>query len=554
MSQLAVVVERSVFFMNTTNSELITALYCRFSKDDYQLDDNISIVHQKQILLEYAEKQGFPNPQFYIDDGYTGTNFNRPDFRRMIDDIKAGKIGIVITKDLSRFGREYTQTGAYIEIVFPLYSVRYIAIGDDVDTALGDAGGNEMMPFKNVFNEHYSRECSKKIKAVINFKGNAGKHLANTPPYGYIKNPENKEEWILDEVAAPIVAEIFKMLLGGTSVTDIAYSLEVRKVLTPTAHKQHYGIVKATVPVPKEKRYKWSPETVGNIIDNEAYMGITVNFKTHSVSFKNKTRIKNDRSEQKVFDDTHPAIVDKETWGLAQGRRRTRQRPTKMGELNMLSGYLYCADCGSRMTLHRAVGKSYEYYYCSKYRAKSKSHECTSHIVRADVVEKLLLENIRSVVAFVRGYENEFVKLVSSSTNTEQGKQIKALNKSIAKAQKRLTELENNIAALYEDKVAGAITVDMFNQLSRKFTDEQTELKASLSNDTATLSEVEQTKADVGKFVKTVKQYTEINELTPELLAEFINKVLIHQSDKSSGKRKQQIDIYFKGVGKVELA
>lgn len=538
--------------MNTTNSELITALYCRFSKDDYQLNDNISIVHQKQMLLEYAEEKGFPNPQFYIDDGYTGANFNRPDFQRMMEDIKAGKISTVITKDLSRFGREYAQTGAYIEIVFPLYSVRYIAMSDDVDTAL-NTGGNEMMPFKNVFNDHYSRECSKKVKAVLNFKGNAGKHLANTPPYGYVKNPDNKEEWMLDEVAAPIVAEIFRLFLGGTGVSKIASILCDRKVLIPTAHKQHYGIVKTVNPVAKDKLYSWNYDTVKVIIDNEAYMGVTVNFKTRNVSVKNKKRVKNDKSEQKVFEDTHPAIVDKETWGLAQGLRRTRHRPTKMGEMNMLSGYLYCADCGARMTVQRQIDREREYFRCGTYKAH-KSTECTSHLVRTDVVECLVLESIKSVVSFVHEYEDDFVKLVSNSTNTEQSKQIKALNKSIAKAQKRLTELENNIAALYEDKVAGAITVDMFNQLSRKFTDEQTELKASLSNDTAMLSEVEQTKADIGKFIKTVKQYTEINELTPELLAEFIDKVIVYQADKSNGKRKQQIDIYFKGVGKVELA
>lgn len=221
-----------------------------------------------------------------------------------MEDIKAGKISTVITKDLSRFGREYTQTGAYIEMVFPMYDVRYIAIGDDVDTAFGDVGGNEMMPFKNVFNEWYARECSKKIKAIINFKGNAGKHLANTPPYGYIKNPVNKEEWILDEVAAPVVAEIFRLFMSGVSISKIARTLEAKKILTPQAHKEHYGIVKAASPVPKEKRFKWNVDTVGAIIDNEAYMGITINFKSRSISFKNKARVANDKSAQKVL-DTH---------------------------------------------------------------------------------------------------------------------------------------------------------------------------------------------------------------------------------------------------------
>ncbi|MDE6732293.1 MAG: recombinase family protein [Oscillospiraceae bacterium] len=300
-------------------------------------------------------------------------------------------------------------------MVFPLYDVRYIATNDNVDTARDD---NEMMAFRNLCNDRYAHECSKKTKAVINYKGKAGMHLANTPPYGYIKNPEDTEEWILDEAAATIVAEIFRLFLSGTGIANIARILCERKVLTPQAHKQHYGIVKATSPVPKQKQFFGNVDTVGAIIDNEAYMGITVNFKSHSISFKNKKRIKNDKSAQKVFEDTHHAIVDKETWRLAQGLRRTRHRPTDMGELNMLSGYLYCADCGARMTLMRTIGKKYEYYYCGKYRAKSNSSECTSHLVRADVVETLLLENIRAIAAFVNEYEDEFVTMVRATPQT----------------------------------------------------------------------------------------------------------------------------------------
>ncbi len=536
--------------MNNTSSEQITALYCRLSQDDELKGESNSITHQKEILSKYAEDNNFPNPQFYVDDGYTGTNFNRPAFKEMIEDIEAGKISTVITKDLSRFGREHIEMDKYIELVFPIYEVRYIAISDNVDTAYGE---NEMMQFQNLFNEKYARDCSKKNKLVINHKGNAGKHLANTPPYGYIKNPENKEEWILDEVAAPIVAEIFAMFIGGKGVTEIARTLTARKVLTPHAHKQHYGIVKTSSPAPKEKRYLWLPEAITAIIENEAYVGATVNFKTRSISFKNKKRVPNDKSEQKVFENTHPAIVDKETWELAQGLCHKRRRPTKMGEMNMLSGYLYCSDCGARMTLMRALNKKNEYYYCGRYRTYEHKDVCTSHIVRADIVERLVLQNIKAVAAFVNEYEDEFVKMVSNTTNTEQNRQIKSLNKRIAETQTRLTKLENIVSSLYEDKVAGNIDVEVFNQLSRKYMGEQTELKQSFEDDTATLSEISQQKVDIDKFVKSVKKYTEINELTPELLAEFIDKVIVHQADKSSGKRKQQIDIFFKTVGKVDL-
>lgn len=531
-----------------TNSEQITALYCRLSKDDELQGESNSITNQKKMLSKYAEEHDFPNTQFYVDDGYTGTNFNRPDFIRMLEDIKAGKINTVITKDLSRFGRDYLMTGQYIEMVFPVYDVRYIAINDNTDTFYGE---NEMMVFKNVLNDLYARDISKKVIATIKTNGNAGEHLAAVPPYGYVKNPENRREWILDEVAAPIVAEIFRLYVGGTSITNITYLLSERKVLVPRAHRQYYGLTKTTSPVPEAQRYLWQCGTIEAILTNEVYTGTTVNFKTRSVSFKNKKRVKNDLSNRKIFENTHPAIVSKDTWTIAQERRHKRNRPTKMGDLNKLSGYLYCADCGARMTLMRATEKRYEYFYCGTYRAFSKQGGCTSHIVRADIIEKLLLDHIKAVSEFVKRFEDEFVKLVSSSTNTEQNKQLKALNKSIAKANKRLTELDTLIANLYEDKVSGEITIEMFNQISKKFTDEQNELKQTVNAQNELLAELGEYKANTDTFLKSVKKFTEITELTPEILGEFIEKVLIYDKDKAT--RTQQIDIYFRGIGKVDI-
>lgn len=536
--------------MNNTSSETITALYCRLSRDDEIQGESNSITHQKEILLKHAEDNNFPNPQFYVDDGYTGTNFKRPDFQRMIEDIKLGKVSTVITKDLSRFGREHIEMDKYIELVFPLYEVRYIALFDNVDTAKGE---NEMMQLQNIFNEKYARDCSKKGKVIIEHKGNAGKHLASTPPYGYIKNPDNKEEWILDDIAAPIVAEIFNLFLGGTSIASIARTLRERKILAPRAHKQYYGIIKSASPVLEENKYLWRIEAVKQIIDNRAYTGATVNFLTRSISFKNKNRVKTDKSAQKVFENTHPAIVDKDTWELAQGLRHKRRRPTKMGEMNKLSGYVYCADCGARMTLQRAVNNKYEYFICGRYRTFVTRDNCTSHTVRSNVLESLVLANIKAVSAFVKEYEDEFVAMIRNTTNAEQSKQTKALNKSIAKAKKRLTELDNIIANLFEEKVAGGISIEMFNQLSKKFVSEQAELKRAYEVDTSMLSAISEREVDIERFIKTVRKYTEITELTPELLTEFIDKVIVHQADKSSGKRTQQIDIYFKTVGKIDL-
>lgn len=531
-----------------TNSEQITALYCRLSKDDELQGESNSITNQKKMLIKYAEEHNFVNPQFYVDDGYSGTNYNRPDFIRMMTDIKAGRVGIVITKDLSRLGRDYLMTGQYIEVIFPVYDVRYIAINDNTDTLYGE---NEMTVFKNVLNDLYARDISKKIMATFKTNGNAGEHLAAVPPYGYIKNPDNKKEWILDEVAAPIVAEIFRLYVGGTSITNITYLLSERKVLVPRAHRQHYGLTKITSPVPETQRCLWQCGTIEAILTNEVYIGTTVNFKTRSVSFKNKKRVKNDLSERKVFENTHPAIVNKDTWLIAQERRHKRNRPTKMGNLNKLSGCLYCADCGARMTLMRSTQKRYEYFYCGTYRAFSKQGGCTSHIVRADIIEKLLLEQIRTISDFVRRFENDFVKLVSNSTSAEQNRQLKALNKGIAKADKRLKELDTLIAHLYEDKVSGVITGDMFNRLSRKFTDEQTELKQAAEQQNQQLRELGEHKVNADKFIDTVRKYTEITELTPEILGEFIEKVLIYDKDKVT--HTQQIDIYFRGIGKVEI-
>lgn len=533
-----------------TNSEQITALYWRLSKDDELQGESNSITNQKKMLSKYAEEHDFPNTQFYVDDGFSGTNFNRADFQRMLEGVKKGFVKTIIVKDLSRFGRNYLQAGMYLEEVFPANDVRFISISEAYDSANGDS---DYLPYCNIANEYYAKRTSRAVKASLKLKGNSGEHITSVPPYGYKTNPENKKEWILDEVAAPIVAEIYRLYLGGTSLANIACKFCEQKVLSPRAHKQHYGLTKVTVPIPQEKMYLWHPETIKAIIVNEVYIGTTVNFKTYSVSYKLKKRIQNDMSDRKVFENTHSAIVDKETWELAQLRRKKRHRATKMGNVNMLSGYLYCADCGARMTLIRAASKQYEYFYCGAYRAYSKQCGCTSHIIRADIVEKLLLEHIRAVSEFVKRFEDEFVKLVSSSTNTEQNKQLKALNKSIAKANKRLTELDTLIANLYEDKVLWEITVEMFNRLSQKFTDEQAELKQNVAAQTEQLSALSEHKSNTDKFINSVRKYTEITQLTPEILGEFIEKIIVHEADKSNGERTQQIDIYFKGIGKVDI-
>lgn len=313
-----------------TNSEQITALYCRLSKDDELQGESNSITNQKKMLIKYAEEHNFVNPQFYVDDGYSGTNFNRTDFQRMLDGVKKGFVKTIIVKDLSRFGRNYLQVGMYLEEVFPTNDVRFISISEAYDSANGDS---DYLPYCNIANEYYAKRTSRAVKASLKLKGNSGEHITSIPPYGYKVNPENKKEWILDEIAAPVVAEIFKLYLGGVSLAGIAHMLYERKVISPRAHKQYYGFNRITVPIPGERMYLWCPETIKAMIVNEVYTGTTVNFKTYSVSYKLKKRIQNDISERRVFENTHPAIVDKETWELAQLRRRKRHRATKMGNI-----------------------------------------------------------------------------------------------------------------------------------------------------------------------------------------------------------------------------
>ena len=529
------------------NQEEITALYCRLSQDDKQEGDSNSIINQKKILKKYALDRGYTNIQFYIDDGVSGTTFNRAGFQSMIADVEAGKVKRVIVKDMSRLGRDYLQVGMYTEIFFPEHDVHFIAVNDGVDSNQED---NEFTPFRNIINEWYAKDTSKKIRAVKRSKGMAGEHIGSHPPYGYMKNPENKKEWIIDEEAAEVVREIFRLCVGGYGPTRIAHILTERKILCPT----YYALEKGGKPrtaLPADK-YTWNGPVVAKILDRMDYLGHTVNFKTHVKSYKVHKTIYNSPDQWKVFEGTHEAIIDKETFEIVQKIRAGKRRPTRMGEMPMFSGLLYCADCGRKLSFHRKADEPAEkhHYLCENYR--SDTANCTMHYIRNVVVERIVLENLKEVIQYVSNYEDEFVQMIMDSDMRQRNRELAQKKKRLAEIQKRIGELDTIFQRIYEDNIIGKLSDERFMKMSKGYEDEQHTLQTEANEIQSELQQEEKKSVDVKRFLAIVKKYTDLTELTPEILREFIDKIIVHAPDKSSGRRLQEIEIIYNHIGEFD--
>ena len=523
----------------------ITALYCRLSQDDGNVGDSDSIINQKKILAEYAERNGYTPYQFYIDDGFSGTNFERPQFKQMIEDAKKGTVKRIICKDLSRFGRDYIKVGLYTEFIFPDKDIHFIAVNDDVDSNVQK--DNDLAPFKNLFNEWYARDTSKKIKAVKKAKGLAGEHMSCVAPYGYRKNPDNPKEWLIDEESAEVVREIFRLCVDGYGPRRIANILTERKILIPSAYALEKGYaVRNNIP---KNPCQWSSTVVVDILERMDYLGHTVNFKTHRKSYKQKKKIENDKSEWKIFENTHEPIIDKSTFDIVQKIRANRKRPTKMGEMPMFSGILYCADCGKKLSFHRRANDpdTKHNFVCSNYR--SDTHNCSMHYIRNVVVEQLVLENLREVVSYVKAYEDEFVQMVMDADIKQKSKELAKKKRVLSDKEKRYTQLDGLFQRIYEDNVSGKLSDERFVKLSQGYEAEQKELQSEIETLRMELSQEEQQNVNVKSFLSTVKKYTEIPELTPEIVHEFIDRIIVHEADKSSGKRKQEIEIIYNHIG-----
>lgn len=531
----------------------VTALYCRLSRDDELQGDSNSIINQKKILQKYALDHGWKNIRFYIDDGISGTTFNRPGFQEMIADIEAGIVKRVIIKDMSRLGRDYLQVGMYTEIMFPEHDVHFIAVNDGVDSKQGD---NEFTPFRNIINEWYAKDTSKKIRAVMKVKGNAGEHLTTNAPYGYMKDPANPKQWVRDNDAANVVYDIGLYVMDGYGPSQIARLLKQRKILTPAAYYESKGIncnVK-----PQDDPYGWNASTVAHILDRwREYLGHTVNFKTTKKSYKSKKKIQNPESEWVIFENTHEPIWTESIADAVRLARQTRRRPTKMGEMGMFSGMMFCADCGSIMYQCRATGfrREQEYYLCAGYR-KSRDICGSTHSIRTVILEELILQNLCKVVSYAREQEDQFVKMVMDMDEKERSKGLAKKKKLLTDAEKRISELDRIFKHLYEDNITGKLTDERFKKLSADYEAEQAALQTQANSLREEIQEEESKCANVERFLSIVRKYTEIPELTPHILHEFVEKIVVHAATDPHSKtnRKQEVDIYYKGIGILEMS
>ncbi len=510
----------------------ITALYCRLSQDDMLEGESNSITNQKEILLKYAQDNCFPNPQFYVDDGFSGTNFNRPDFQRMIADMENDKIGIIITKDLSRLGREYLMTGQYIELIFPDHDVRYIAINDNVDTAKSI---DDMMVFRNIFNDFYAKDVSRKVRAVFKAKGQSGKPLATNPPYGYKKFESDKNAWVIDESAAEVVRRIFKMCIEGNGPRQIARTLNAEKIPTPSIHSRGNGLK------------QWDHRSVCDILERLEYVGHTVNFKTTKKSYKCNKRIDLPKENWQVFENTHEPIITRHDYDLVQQLRESKRRPQKQrSEPNPFSGIVYCADCGKKLYIsgRRQESKSNESLRCSTY--SRHCDECSAHYIRTCILGEIVLSEINKLLGAVRNDEDGFVERSMEQSAASHLDEVKKAKRLISKDERRIEELERLFTRLYEDNVLGKIDDERFSQMSANYTDEQKKLKDEVAKLNSLVEAKEQKSSDIFHFLHVVRRYEHISELTPKLIHEFVEKIVVHEADKSSGHREQEVEIYFR--------
>lgn len=528
-------------------SKQFTAIYCRIDNGGNADMMAEAIRNQEIQATEYAHQNNLMPAQVFLDIGFNGNTMKRPAFQEMLADIEAGYVDCVIVKDMSRFGRNYLEVGMYTEIMFPDKDVRFIAINDGVDSERDD---NDFTPFRNIINEWYAKDTSKKIRAVFRAKGLSGKRLSTQAPYGYLKGEDGR--LIEDTETAPIVRLIFRLAVEGNGPGKIARILREKQIVTPgTLEFQRTGRTSRYNP---EFPYQWNESTVVNILEQKDYLGNTYNFKTTKKSYKSKKVIRNPDEKQAVFENTHVALIDQETWDLVQKARQSRRRPTKMGDMGMFSGMVYCADCGNKLHLCRTKSwdRSLDNYVCGTY--KRRRGECSAHYIRSTVLETLVLDNLRKIIAYVRDYEDGFVRQVTENKAAEQMQVLSASKRQLEQQARRITEIDNIIKRLYADNLNGKLSDSRFSKMSAAYEKEQQELESHHAELKKTVDTCEEKALNIKSFLKCVRKYTEPCELTPDILHELVEKIIVYAPDKSSGHRTQQIDIYYNFVGKIPLS
>lgn len=530
--------------------EKITALYCRLSVDDEKKDaESNSITNQKQILLDYCQKQGFTNTMFFVDDGISGTSFERGGFQQMQKMVEEGKICRVIVKDLSRFGREMVEAGRLTQIVYPSLGVTFISLHENVNSTTGE--GMEMLPFYNIFNEWYAAQTSKKIRAVWQSRAENGKRVSPTVPFGYVKDPNDKEKWLIDEPAAEVVRKIYALCLAGRGPLQIAKQLEKENILVPSAYCESVGRTHAQK-VPSDY-CKWNQKTVVGILENRQYTGCAVNFKSTTVSYKVHKKIHNAKEDYQIIPNMQEPIISEEQWLRVQELRKHRRRPTATGRTSLFSGLVYCADCGAKM--HFAAAKSLtrnqEHFRCSNY--KSGRGECTVHYIRDVVLEKIVFEAISSLADFVKCHESVFLYMLAKKTNAMRQKEHKRLELAVKQGTKRIAEIDRLIEKVFEQNASGILSDERFSKMLQGYEKEQKALTQEVADSRQTLEEAKQKATDLRLLLRTLREMTEINELTSTFVNSLIERIEVHNNDKSSGHCYVKVDIYFTAVGMIDI-
>ena len=533
----------------TESNNLITALYARLSVDDGYDGESNSISNQKEILLKYAKDNGFRNTQFFVDDGISGTTFDRPDFQRMNAMIERGEIGTVIVKDLSRFGRNYLESGNYLEMKYPALNVRFIAIQENVDTFRGT--GTEMMPFTNIFNEWYAAQTSKKIREVWKAKAAKGERVSPVVPFGYKKEGEKSRQWIIDEPAAAIVRYIFSLFLDGVSMHHIALRLEEEKIQNPTAYFLSEG--RKVRNQLSANPYHWNTGTLRKILDNRQYTGCTINFMSTDVSYKVHKKIRNPEEQWQIIPNTQEAIIDEDTFNRVHELRQHKRRYSTSGRTSLFSGLVYCGDCGSKMYFGAAqsMKPSQDFFRCSQY--KENRGTCTIHYIRNDVLNQAVFAVIKKAADFISQYEDVFLYRYNQKHALAVAKNTAVLRHRVISSQNRIQELDRLISRAYEDNVLGRLADERYQTMTQDFEKEQRELKTQLIKDEADLQNADKEKADLHVFLNAIRKCTDLKELNATVVNTLIQKIEVFNPVIVDGKKHVPVKVYFTAVGVLDF-
>ena len=538
--------------MQLTDYIGIAGLYCRLSRDDGTDSESNSIANQKRLLSQKAKELGFTNVKFYVDDGYTGTNFNRPGFQELLDDIEMGYISVVMVKDLSRLGRDYVSVGHYTDNYFPEHNIRFIAVNDMVDS---DEGENEIAPFKNIMNEMYARDISRKIRSSNRIRGNLGEPLAQ-PPYGYMKSPENKKKWIIDPDASQVVKSIFRMCIEGMGNEAIAHVLQSNKIYISMAYWHSKGLNRGGKQMPADP-YRWSKTTVRKILTQQEYCGDVINFKTYSKNFKNKKRLMNAEENWRIFKDVHEPIIEREVFELVQENllkvKRRAPKPEN-AKKHIFSGLIRCGDCGSNMRYHtNTTNKEIHYFSCGNYVKDTRGDCPTRHYIRSDALEQIVLLELKYLVNFLKHDEERLALILERKSNKDLFEETRYLEGELQKALTRQQKVANLYEKLYEDNAEGKVTDEWFTHMSHKYELERTELKGKISDLRHRLSNAQETSKGKDMFLNAVRSFMEMETLTAPLAKELIDHIDVYESEGKGKNKTQRIVIYYRFVGYIEL-